>query len=64
MSCHLVIGRRTRDPLDQSDIRPFVGRLDELAIYEHPLSSEEVRSHFRLAARTLAPDDRASRPAP
>jgi hypothetical protein len=64
VSCHLVIGRRTRDPHDQSDIRPFVGRLDELAIYEHPLSSEEVRSHFRLAARTLAPDDRATRTAP
>jgi hypothetical protein len=50
-----VIGRRSGDPLDGSDIRPFVGRLDELAIYDRPLSSEEVRSHFRLAAPNPGP---------
>jgi hypothetical protein len=50
VSCHLVVGRRTSDPLDRNDLRPFVGQLDELAIYDHPLSAEEVRHHFRLAA--------------
>ncbi len=55
VSCHLVVGRRTADPLDRSDIRPFIGRLDELAIYDRPLSAEEVRRHFRLAASTADP---------
>jgi hypothetical protein len=49
LSCRLVIGRRTPDPLELHDRRPFVGRLDELAIYDHPLSAEEVRHHFELA---------------
>jgi hypothetical protein len=55
VSCNLVIGRRSGEPLDQTDIRPFIGRLDELAIYDHPLSAEEVRSHFRLAAPNPGP---------
>src|SRR5262249_48850381 len=42
--CRLMVGRlkygaQTR--LDQ--IRPFVGRLDELAVYDHPLSPEDIR---------------------
>jgi hypothetical protein len=48
-SCHLVVGRRTTDPKDPRDVRPFVGRLDELALYDHPLSDEEVEMHFRMA---------------
>ncbi len=48
--CHLVVGRRTIEPRDRSDIRPFVGRIDELAIYEHPLNPDEVGRHYRLAA--------------
>lgn len=50
LSCHLVVGRRTTDPFDPKDARPFVGRLDELALYDHPLSAEEVRRHFLLAS--------------
>jgi hypothetical protein len=49
LSCRLVIGRRATDPLELEDVRPFVGRLDELAIYDHPLSADEVRRHFQLA---------------
>ncbi|HEY2155375.1 MAG TPA: LamG-like jellyroll fold domain-containing protein, partial [Isosphaeraceae bacterium] len=49
LSCRLVVGRRTPDPLDAHDARPFVGRLDELAIYDHPLSADEVLAHFRVA---------------
>jgi len=29
-------------------VRPFVGQLDEMAIYNHALSSEEVLSHYKL----------------
>ncbi len=47
--CHLVVGRRTPGTTDPKDSRSFVGRLDELALYDHPLSAEQVRSHFRLA---------------
>jgi hypothetical protein len=49
-SCRLVVGRRTPDPLDPRDARPFVGLIDELAIYDRPLGVEEVRRHHRLAA--------------
>jgi hypothetical protein len=49
LSCQLVVGRRNPDSLDPHDPRPFVGRLDELAIYDHPLSADEVRRHYRLA---------------
>lgn len=47
--CRLVVGRRTPDPHDPQDRRPFVGRLDELAIYDHPLTHDQVRAHYRLA---------------
>ena len=49
MACNLVVGRRTPDTLDPKDSRSFVGRLDELAIYDHTLTAEEVRLHFQLA---------------
>ncbi|WP_422930540.1 LamG-like jellyroll fold domain-containing protein [Singulisphaera sp. PoT] len=47
---HLVVGRRTAEPTQLQESRPFVGRMDELALYDHPLSQQEVLSHFRLAA--------------
>ncbi len=47
---HLVVGRRTAEPAQVEESRPFVGRFDELVLYDHPLSAEEVRSHFQLAA--------------
>jgi hypothetical protein len=56
LSCHLVVGRRTPDTLDPKDVRPFVGRLDELAIYDHPLSAVEVRHHFRRANPKVFPE--------
>src|SRR5207249_4245544 len=40
LSCNLVVGRRTPDTKDLKDSRSFVGRLDELAIYDHTLSVE------------------------
>jgi hypothetical protein len=55
LSCHLVVGRRTPDAQDPKDSRSFVGRLDELALYDHPLSAEEVRHHFELASQSAPP---------
>lgn len=48
-SCFLVVGRRTTDAHDPRDTRSFVGRLDEMALYDHPLSAEQVQSHYRMA---------------
>jgi hypothetical protein len=56
LACHLVVGRRTPDASNLKDIRPFVGRLDELAIYDHPLSTEEVRHHYGLAGQRVFPE--------
>jgi len=56
LPCRLVVGRKTPDPLNRRDCRPFVGRLAELALYDHPLSAEEVRHHFGLATTGRRPD--------
>ena len=55
VACRLVVGRRTPDPLELTDSRGFVGRLDELALYDHPLSAEEVRHHFQMATARVGP---------
>jgi hypothetical protein len=49
LACRLVVGRRMPDPLEAQDSRSFVGRIDELALYDHPLAAEDVRRHFQLA---------------
>jgi hypothetical protein len=36
----------------RNEIRPFVGRFDELALYEHPLSAQEVLRHYELGSPT------------
>jgi hypothetical protein len=50
VTCRLVVGRRNPDPLETHDSRSFVGRLDELALYDHPLPPEDVQNHYQLAA--------------
>ena len=55
LRCHLVVGRRTPESGNPKDSRSFVGRLDELAIYDHPLSAEEVRAHHRLGLESPRP---------
>jgi hypothetical protein len=48
--CRLLIGRLKQwvvPPL-YSEIRPFEGRLDELAVYDRPLSPDEIRRHAGL----------------
>src|SRR5262249_14491605 len=45
--CWLLVGRlkqRTLPP-QTGEIRPFEGRIDELAIYERSLTVEEIRRH-------------------
>jgi hypothetical protein len=57
--CQVLLGRLSTVPLDKTDDsrwfygRPFVGRLDEVALYDHPLSAEEVRRHHRAAAQRV-----------
>jgi hypothetical protein len=48
-ACPLMVGRLKRGPQpDLYQVRPFVGRLDELAVYDHPLSLDEIRRHYQL----------------
>jgi hypothetical protein len=50
VACQFVLGRLTE--LRGTGIsvdRPFVGRMDEVALYDHPLSAEEIRVHHRVA---------------
>jgi hypothetical protein len=48
--CLLVVGRLKRfsRPPEMSEIRPFEGRLDELAVYNRPLTLEEIAGHAQL----------------
>ena len=41
---HLIIGQLYSDTL----CRPFIGYLDEIAIYSHALSADEIRNHYEL----------------
>jgi hypothetical protein len=51
-ACRLLVGRLKRRPLPPhvSEIRAFEGRLDELAVYDRPLTPEEIRRHAGLRA--------------
>jgi hypothetical protein len=35
-------------------VRPFSGQIDELAIYDHALTAEDVAAHFNAARNTGA----------
>jgi hypothetical protein len=56
VTCRLVVGRRNPDPRETDDSRSFVGRIDELALYDRPLSAEEVRRHFQMVTVRTDPD--------
>lgn len=56
VACHMVVGRRTPEVENPKDSRSLVGRIDELAVYDHPLTDEEVRRHFRLGRVVPRPD--------
>ena len=51
-ACRLLVGRLKQYslPPDEPEIRAFEGRLDELAVYDRPLSPDEIRRHARLRA--------------
>jgi hypothetical protein len=50
--CRLLVGRLKPIPRPSGRVhsRPFVGLIDELALYNRPLSTEEVRRHYELGA--------------
>jgi hypothetical protein len=52
VSCHFILGQlkpAPRPPFGWAS-RPFVGRIDEVALYDRPLTLEEVRRHYALGA--------------
>jgi hypothetical protein len=54
--CQLILGRLTGLPGSGLSVdRPFVGRMDEVALYDRPLSAGEVRDHYRLGALPSRP---------
>lgn len=50
--CRLLVGRLKQAPLKPTteQIRPFEGRIAELALYDHALTPEEIRRHCQHAA--------------
>jgi hypothetical protein len=48
--CRLLLGRLKPIPRPSGRVhsRPFVGLIDELALYNRPLAPEEVRRHYEL----------------
>jgi hypothetical protein len=48
--CRLILGRLKPEPRLPGRVhsRPFIGRIDELALYDHPLSAEDIRRHYSL----------------
>jgi hypothetical protein len=47
--CRLLVGRLKTGPQPELfETRPFVGRLDELAVYDYPLSPDDIRRHYEL----------------
>jgi hypothetical protein len=55
--CYLLVGRLKQFslPPNMSEVRPFEGRLDELAVYDRPLSLEEIRRHARARVAGVTP---------
>jgi Concanavalin A-like lectin/glucanases superfamily len=49
--CRLLVGRLKLEPADRNDARPFEGRLGELAVYDRPLTPEEIRRHAQARRR-------------
>ena len=55
--CRLLLGRLKPIPRPSGRVhsRPFVGLIDELALYNRPLAPEEVRRHYELGTTGAAP---------
>jgi DNA-directed RNA polymerase specialized sigma24 family protein len=66
-ACRLLLGRLKPEPRLPGRVhsRPLVGRIDELALYDRPLSADEVRRHYELGtARSRMSAPRTLRPRP
>jgi hypothetical protein len=50
LPCQIILGRRQADP-KVADPRGFVGRLDEVAVYNHPLTPNEINHHASFLNR-------------
>src|SRR5262249_35416780 len=65
-ACQFLLGRLSTIPKsDWLYNRAFVGQMDEVAIYDHPLSVPQIRLHYELAApgdRDLGAAPSAPRP--
>jgi hypothetical protein len=46
--CRLLVGRLKQRRKDPAEVRAFEGRLDELAVYDRPLTPDEIRRHASL----------------
>jgi hypothetical protein len=56
LPCQFILGRLTGLPGTGLSVdRPFVGRIDEAALYDHSLSAEEIRDHHRRGAGSSRP---------
>jgi hypothetical protein len=55
--CRVLLGRLKPVPRPSGRVhsRPFVGLIDELALYDRPLSAEEVRRHYEQGSGGAAP---------
>jgi hypothetical protein len=55
--CQLLVGRLKQAPSRRTveQIRPFEGRMAELAVYDRPLTVEEVRRHYQRGAGSATP---------
>jgi hypothetical protein len=67
--CRVLLGRLKPVPRTPGRVhsRPFVGLIDELALYNRPLAAEEVRGHYELGTadgRSSEPQARLRRPLP
>ena len=47
----LVLGRQRSGAPRALDNRPFVGRLADVALYDHPLSSDDIQAHHAAGSR-------------
>ncbi|MDX6341815.1 MAG: hypothetical protein QOH87_1953 [Trebonia sp.] len=55
-ACHLLLGRMKPQPdRDPQQIRGLVGRMAELAVYDQPLTADQIRRHAECRARGSVP---------
>ncbi len=51
--CQFILGRLTTLPGSGLSVdRPFIGRMDEVALYDRPLTEDEIQNHYRLGMKS------------